>query len=664
MNQHARLGQALRFFAIGLMTLAAAELQGAADYPYQPVPFTKVQFTDGFWQPRIETNLTVTIPYAFEQCEKTHRIDNFKIAGKLMEGRWEGEFGFNDSDVYKIIEGASYGLMVRPDPKMDAYLDELIGYIAAAQEPDGYLYTALTANAREGGKRQITCCYNKERWDNLPSSHELYNAGHMYEGAVAHYLATGKRSFLEVAIKNADLICQVFGPGRNEGVPGHQEIEIGLVKLYRVTGDEKYLRQAKWFLDQRGRSGHKDAYMQSHKPVTEQTEAVGHAVRAAYMYSAMADVAALTGDAAYIRAVNALWNNVAHKKLYVTGGIGARHRGEAFGDDYELPNASAYCETCANIANVYWNHRMFLLHGEARYIDVMERSLYNSVISGVSLDGKRFFYPNPLESEGNYERSEWFGCACCPGNITRFLASVSGYAYAVRGNEAYVNLFGQSQAELSVDGQKVKIVQETKFPWEGRIVLKIQPEKEETAMVLNVRIPDWATDDFRSSELYHFTEPLERPAVVAVNGQPTALQAVKGYAVISRTWKAGDTVTVELPMPNRRILCDRRVQDNIGKTAFQRGPLVYCLEWPDVEGGKVLNLMIKPDAPLEAAYRAGLLGGVTVLRGMGMEIVRNGEQISKTPRTFEAIPYYAWAHRGPGQMAVWIAGTEAAVRKN
>jgi hypothetical protein len=664
MKQHARLGQARRFFAIGLMTLAAAELQGAADYPYQPVPFTKVQFTDGFWQPRIETNLTVTIPYAFEQCEKTHRIDNFKIAGKLMEGRWEGEFGFNDSDVYKIIEGASYGLMVRPDPKMDAYLDELIGYIAAAQEPDGYLYTALTANAREGGKRKITCCYNKERWDNLPSSHELYNAGHMYEGAVAHYLATGKRSFLEVAIKNADLICQVFGPGRNEGVPGHQEIEIGLVKLYRVTGDEKYLRQAKWFLDQRGRSGHKDAYMQSHKPVTEQTEAVGHAVRAAYMYSAMADVAALTGDAAYIRAVNALWNNVAHKKLYVTGGIGARHQGEAFGDDYELPNATAYCETCANIANVYWNHRMFLLHGEARYIDVMERSLYNSVISGVSLDGKRFFYPNPLESEGNYERSEWFGCACCPGNITRFLASVSGYAYAVRGNEAYVNLFGQSQAELSIDGQKVKIVQETKFPWEGRIVLKIQPEKEETAMVLNVRIPDWATDDFRSSELYHFTEPLERSAAVAVNGQPTTLQTVKGYAVISRTWQAGDTVTVELPMPNRRILCDRRVQDNIGKTAFQRGPLVYCLEWPDVEGGKVLNLMIEPDAPLEAAYRAGLLGGVTVLRGMGMEIVRSGEQISKTPRAFEAIPYYAWAHRGPGQMAVWIAGTEAAVRKN
>jgi len=664
MNQHTRLGQALRFFAIGLMTLAAAELQGAADYPYQPVPFTKVQFTDGFWQPRIETNLTVTIPYAFEQCEKTHRIDNFKIAGKLMEGRWEGEFGFNDSDVYKIIEGASYGLMVRPDPKMDAYLDELIGYIAAAQEPDGYLYTALTANAREGGKRKITCCYNKERWDNLPSSHELYNAGHMYEGAAAHYLATGKRSFLEVAIKNADLICQVFGPGRNEGVPGHQEIEIGLVKLYRVTGDEKYLRQAKWFLDQRGRSGHKDAYMQSHKPVTEQTEAVGHAVRAAYMYSAMADVAALTGDAAYIRAVNALWNNAAHKKLYVTGGIGARHQGEAFGDDYELPNATAYCETCANIANVYWNHRMFLLHGEARYIDVMERSLYNSVISGVSLDGKRFFYPNPLESEGNYERSEWFGCACCPGNITRFLASVSGYAYAVRGNEAYVNLFGQSQAELSIDGQKVKIVQETKFPWEGRIVLKIQPEKEEMSMVLNVRIPDWATDDFRSSELYHFTEPLERPAAVAVNGQPTTLQTVKGYAVISRTWKAGDTVTVELPMPNRRILCDRRVQDNIGKTAFQRGPLVYCLEWPDVEGGKVLNLMIEPDAPLEAAYRAGLLGGVTVLRGMGMEIVRSGEQISKTPRAFEAIPYYAWAHRGPGQMAVWIAGTEAAVRKN
>lgn len=661
-----RSGRSIHTAVLISLTLGflSVPVQAGRDYPYQPVPFTQVRFTDGFWQPRIETNRTVTIPFAFEQCEKTHRIDNFKIAGKLMEGRWEGQFGFNDTDPYKIIEGTSYGLMVKADPKMDAYLDQLIHYIAAAQEPDGYLYTAWTAGAREGGQRKITCCYDKQRWDNLPASHELYNAGHMYEAAVAHYLATGKRSFLEIAIKNANLICDVFGPDKHEGVPGHQEIEIGLVKLYRATGEEKYLKQAKWFLDQRGRTGHKDAYMQSHKPVVEQTEAVGHAVRAGYMYSGMADVAALTGDADYIRAIHAIWDNVAHKKLYVTGGIGARHQGEAFGDDYELPNASAYCETCANIANVYWNHRMFLLDGESKYIDVMERALYNSVISGVSLDGKRFFYPNPLESDGHYERSEWFGCACCPGNITRFLASVSGYAYAVRDNEVYVNLFGQSEARLKVNGQTVRIVQETNFPWDGKVLIQIQPETDLSLFVLKVRIPDWAMDQFGSSALYNFTNPLERPAALAVNGQPIPLTLEKGYVVLDRTWKAGDRVMVDMPMPIRRIVSDERVKDNIGKTAFQRGPLVYCLEWPDVEGGRVLNLMIEKDAPLEAVYRADLLGGLVVLRGTAVEIFRNEDgQTRKIPRRFEAIPYYAWAHRGKGPMAVWIPFIENAVGK-
>ncbi len=625
-----------------------------ADYPYEPVPFTKVRFTDSFWQDRIETNRAVTIPFAFQKCEETNRIDNFKIAAKLMEGRWEGQFGFNDTDPYKIIEGASYGLMVRPDPKRDAYLDERIGYIAAAQEADGYLYTAWTAGAREGG-RKITCCYDKERWDNLAHSHELYNAGHMYEAAVAHWLATGKRSFLDVAIKNADLICEVFGPGRHEGVPGHQEIEVGLVKLYRATGEEKYLQQAKWFLDQRGRGGHRDAYSQSHQPVIEQTEAVGHAVRAGYMYSGMADVAALTDEAGYIQAIDAIWNNVAHKKLYITGAIGARHRGEAFGDNYELPNASAYAETCANISNVYWNHRMFLLHGQSKYIDVMERSLYNSVISGVSLDGTRFFYPNPLESDGNYERSEWFGCACCPGNITRFLASVSGYAYAVRDQAIYVNLFGQSEASLEVGGKKVVLTQKTQFPWDGKVVMEVRPEADSGRFTLKIRIPDWATDSFSSSDLYTFTEPLAKPATVQVNNEQVPLKTVNGYVSLDRTWKQGDMVRVDLPMPIRRIVCDRRVQDNIGKVTLQRGPLVYCIEWPDVEGGRVLNLVLDKKAPLETAPRPDLLGGVTVIKGTAVEVApKDDEAVRKTPRRFEAIPYYAWAHRGKGQMAVWI----------
>ncbi len=641
---------------IMLITLSAVcAAAPAADYPWQPVPFTKVHFTDTFWNGRIETNRRVTIPFALEQCEKTGRIDNFKIAGKLMEGRWEGQFGFNDSDIYKIIEGASYTLMVQPDPKLDARLDQLIGYIAAAQEPDGYLYTAWTAGAREGGKRKITCCYDKERWDNIAHSHELYNAGHMYEAAVAHYLATGKRSFLDIAVKNADLVCRVFSDGGHEGVPGHQEIEVGLVKLYRVTGNEKYLAQAKRFLDRRGRSGHKDAYSQSHLPPVEQTEAVGHAVRAGYMYSGMADVAALTGDAAYIKAIDAIWDNIANRKLYVTGGVGARHHGEAFGDDYELPNASAYCETCANIANVYLNHRMFLLHGESKYIDVMERALYNSVISGVSLDGKRFFYPNPLEDEGDYERSEWFGCACCPGNITRFIASVSGYACAVRGDEIYINLFGQSEAAVALGGREVKIVQRTGFPYDGKILLTIKPEAAQQTFTLKVRIPNWATDDFSSSALYAFTAPLGKQVSIKVNGEAAPFETENGYAILGRTWKPGDSVEVNLPMPVRRIVCDERVKDNVGKIALQRGPIVYCLEWPDVEGGKVLNLAIAKDADLEIADRPDLLGGVTVIRGTAVEQKKNEDGTTENiDRRFQAIPYALWAHRGKGEMAVWI----------
>ena len=639
------------------------EAKGAIDYPYKPVPFTNVKFTDTFWSSRIEMDRAVTIPFAFKKCEETGRIDNFKIAAKLMEGTWKGR-GFNDTDPYKIIEGASYGLMVKPDSQMDAYLDKLIGYIAAAQEPDGYLYTAWTAGVREHSK--IFCCY-KERWDNLKLGHELYNAGHMYEAAVAHYLATGKRSFLDIAIKNANLVCDVFGPGKNEGVPGHQEIELGLVKLYRVTGYEKYLKQAKWFLDQRGRSGYKAVHSQSHIPVTEQTEAVGHAVRAGYMYSGMADVAALTGDEAYVKAIDAIWNNVADKKLYVTGGIGSRGHdkagtGEAFGDDYELPNATAYCETCANISNVYWNHRMFLLHGESKYIDVMERALYNSVISGVSLDGTRFFYPNPLECDGDYERSEWFGCACCPGNLTRFLASVSGYAYAVRGREVYVNLFGQSQATVEANGKKITLVQKTEFPWDGKVAIDVKPETDGINFTLKIRIPDWATNEFSSSGLYSFAEPLLQSVIVQINDKKAPLQMVNGYVSLDRTWKQGDKVQVDLPMPVRRIVCDGSVKDNVGKITLQRGPLVYCVEWPDVEGGKVLNLMIKKDAPLEIIRSPDLLGGVVVIEGTAMELTKkeNG-RIEQTPRKFQAIPYYAWAHRGEGQMAVWIPTIETAI---
>lgn len=629
------------------------------DYPHQPVPFTKVQFTDAFWLPRMETNRAQTIPFAFKMCEDTHRIENFKIAGGLSQAKWQGDFGFNDSDVYKVIEGASYALMVKPDPKLDAYLDEVIGYIAAAQEPDGYLYTAYTARARDY-RDNILCCYNKERWDNLSDAHELYNIGHMYEAAAAHYLATGKKSFLNVATKSADLVCAVFGPGKNEGIPGHQEIEIGLVKLYRVTGKDQYLNQAKWFLSQRGNyQGFRAEYSQSHKPVVEQTEAVGHAVRATYMYSAMADVAALTDDAGFVKAIDTIWDDVANKKLYITGGIGASHAGEAYGNAYELPNRSAYCETCAAIANVYWNHRMFLFHGDSKYIDVMERSLYNSVISGVSLDGMKFFYPNPLESVNGHDRSPWFGCACCPSNISRFLASVPGYAYAVRDDAVYVNLFVNSKAAFQVADSEVTFQQTTQYPWDGQIRLAVSPT-EKSKFVLKIRIPDWARGTLDSSDLYDFTTSLRDQTRITVNEELVPLQLDKGYVNIARDWNKGDVVEITFQMPVERIVCDDRVEHNVGKAALQRGPLVYCLEHPDVENGRVLNLMLPKDAVLAAIPKEDqVLGRIMTIQGVAMELSRTADgQIQEKSRSFHAIPYYAWAHRGKGPMAVWIPYTE------
>ena len=642
-----------------LLPAVVAQTTPAADYPYQPVPFTKVKFADAFWLPRMETNRTETIPFAFKMCEDTNRLENFKVAAGLSDKKWEGDFGFNDSDIYKVVEGASYALMVKPDAKLDAYLDEVIDYIAAAQEDNGYIYTAWTARAKDYTNKRINCIYNAAPWDNLAGAHELYNLGHMYEAASAHYLATKKRSFLDVAVKSADLVCDVFGPGKNEGIPGHQEIELGLVKLYRVTGKKKYLDQAKWFLDQRGQyTGFQSEYSQSHKPVIEQTEAVGHAVRATYMYSAMADVAALTGDPDYLNAIDALWGNVADKKLYVTGGIGARHSGEAYGDNYELPNRSAYCETCAAIANVYWNHRMFCLHGDAKYIDVMERSLYNGVISGVSLDGMKFFYPNPLESANGHERSPWFGCACCPSNICRFLASVPGYAYAVTGDTAYVNLFVNSTTTFDVAKSPVTFTQTTDYPWSGKVRLDIAPTKK-NRFTLNIRIPDWARGTFDSSELYDFTDTPATTPQIKVNGKSVKMKLQKGYVTIKRKWKKGDTVEINLPMEIKHITCDEKVADDRGKAAIQRGPLVYCLEGVDVEGGRVLNLMLKKDAKLTAEHNDNLLGGITVIKGTAAELQRSiDDKTTQLPKNFAAIPYYAWAHREKGPMAVWIPYSE------
>jgi DUF1680 family protein len=629
-----------------------------ADEKMKPIPFTDVKISDEFWSRRIETNRKVTIPAAFKKCEETGRIDNFAIAGGLKEGEHKGVYPFDDTDVYKIIEGASYPLSVQPDPTLDNYVDGIIKLIAAAQEDDGYLHTART-NKSETLKWRL----GDERWVNLRGhSHELYNMGHLYEAAAAHFYATGKRNLLDIAIKNAELLCEVFGPGKNETAPGHQEIELGLVKLYEATGQEKYLQLAKFFLDKRGPGG--EEYSQTHKRVVDQDEAVGHAVRAGYMYSAMADIAALTSDRNYTRALDQLWNNVVGKKLYVTGGLGSDPSIEGFGPNYDLPNMSAYCETCASIANVFWNQRMFLLHADAKYIDVLERTLYNALISGVSMDGSLFFYPNALASRGQHARSEWFVCACCPGNITRFMASLPGYVYAKRGNEFYVNLFVTSETTVELGGRKVQIKQLTNYPWDGKVRIMLEPEGSAT-FTMCIRIPCWSRNKPLPSDLYRFMQANDEQVTLKVNGVPVAFDMDKGYARIDLRWEKGDVIEFNLPMPVRRLLANEKVEENKGRVALQRGPIVYCVEAPDVEDGRVLNLLLEDNTNLEAEFKPELLNGITTIKGIAkayrIEETNDVDTLVKEDENFFAIPYYAWSHRGPAEMAVWLARKETAV---
>jgi len=642
--------------------MSSSKKQSDSNYPLQSIPYTSVHVNDNFWLPKMETNRTVTIPATFKKCEESGRIENFEIAAGLKDGHFiGGDIAFNDTDPYKIIEGASYSLSIHPDPKLEAYLDNLIDKIAAAQEPDGYLYTIRTIDPDNPG-----AWGGKERWSSLMVSHELYNAGHLYEAAVAHYLVTGKRNLLDVAIKNADLIAGVFGPDKKNDVPGHQIIEIGLVKLYRVTNDKKYLDLAKFFLDQRGHHENRDIYMwpgtenegysQDHKPVIEQDEALGHAVRATYMYSAMADVASLTDDEEYIKAIGLLWDNVVSKKIALTGGVGARHKGEAFGDAYELPNKKSYNETCAAIGNAMWNHRLFLLHGESKYIDVLETTIYNGFLSGVSLSGDKFFYTNPLESDGKWEfnhgaatRAPWFDVSCCPTNVTRFMPSIPGYAYAQSGENIYVNLYMAGVANIKIMGNLTEIRQETTYPWEGKVKLIISPE-EEQQMTLNLRIPGWARGKPVPSDLYNFADNQSNEINIQINGKPTQYSTHNGYAVLTRKWQKNDEILIDIPMPVRRVVAHTAIESNKGKIALQRGPLVYCLESMDNDG-KVLDLVIPGDAKFEIEYKKDLLGGVVVITGNALRQVK--QKNIKTE--FHAIPYYAWSNRGVGEMAVWVS---------
>ena len=635
------------------------------DYPIHTVDFTQVKLTDNFWLPRIETNRTVTIPASFERCESTGRVKNFVMAAK-KQGKFCTTFPFDDTDIYKTIEGASFSLAVHPDAKLQNYIDSLIAIVGKAQEPDGYLYTARTINPNEPH-----AWAGKERWEKERElSHELYNAGHLYEAAAAHFLATKKRNLLTIALKNADLVCSVFGPGKKHVAPGHEIVEMGLVKLYRITSKKEYLSTAKFFIEERGRykgydSTSKDswksgAYWQDNIPVVDQEEAEGHAVRAGYLYAAVADVAALTGDDSLIHAIDKIWTNVVEKKMYVQGSVGAIGDGERYGNNYELPNATAYNETCAAIALVYWNYRMFLLHGDAKYMDILEKSLYNGLISGVGLDGKSFFYTNAMQIKNSFKfpqmeatRSGWFECSCCPTNLARLIPSIPGYMYAQKDDNLYINLFINSNVDLTIRNKSVQVVQQNNYPWDGALVFNINP-KTATAFNLLVRIPGWAQNKAIPSSLYQFQNTSAEKPVVKVNGAVVDYTITNGYAAINRTWKKNDKVEVNLPMEVRRVVANENLKEDIGKVALQRGPLIYCAEWPD-NNGKTSNIIIPANANFTTEFKPALLNGVTVLKTEVPAIIINGtENILTVKQSFTAIPYYSWANRGKGEMMVWF----------
>jgi len=612
-----------------------------------------VVITDAFWSPKIERNRTMTIPYVFRQCELTGRIDNFAIAGGLKKGKYTGE-RYNDSDVFKVIEGACYSLMETPDPRLRAYVDSLVTLIAAAQEDDGYLYTTRTIdplNMAPGAGR--------ERWVDERVSHELYNVGHMYEAAVAYRHATGSDLFLNVALRNAELVNSEFGWGRREIAPGHQEIEIGLIKLFSETGDRRWLDLARFFIDVRGRPGdyvhhpagsrfevyNDSVYLQMHKPVLEQTEAVGHAVRGAYMYTALADLAEASGYDRYLKASQRIWEDVVKGKIYITGGIGSKEYGEAFGEPYELPNMTAYTETCASVANVFWNYRLYRATGDAEYLDVLERTLYNGLISGIGSDGCHFFYPNPLESDGSFERAGWFDCSCCPVNVARFMPALKQYIWSVSGDKIYVNLFISSGARLATRAGEISVKQETLYPWDGNISITVDPDSEGSRFSLAVRIPSWTGDAPFEGGLYSYLTPGHGKVQVSINGKRISTGKKKGFAVIERSWRRGDVVEVTLPMEPRFIVAREEVKADSGRVALGAGPLVYCLE--EADNGPVREIIVDPETDVEFSFEPELLGGVGTLSFTAADA-------SGTDHQIKAVPYFSWANRGKGEMTVWI----------
>ena len=670
---------------IATLFLMAGTLTSLAQsgYPYTQVPFTSVKITPNtFWGDRIQAAREVTIPLAFSKCESEHRYKNFEMAAYTLQHpghaglqtpEWDVSkfmgFSFDDTDVYKTIEGASYVLQTFPDEKLKAYIDSVLDVVAAAQEPDGYLYTARTINPAHPHQWA-----GKKRWETEDFlSHELYNLGHMVDAACAHYQATGSTKFLNIAKRYADCVIKEVGPNAGQAciVPGHQIAEMALARLYVITGEKKYLDEAKFLLDYRGKTGRKDIYSQSDIPVVKQKEAWGHAVRAGYMYAGMADVAALLGDSSYIKAIDTIYENIVSRKYYLTGGVGARHQGEAFGADYELPNLTAYNETCAAISMVYLFERMFLLHGDAKYIDCLERTLYNGVISGMSVDGGKFFYPNPLSSDGHYRfnadntmtRQPWFGCACCPSNLSRFIPSMPGYMYGIKGSNLYVNLFAANTATIQVNGKDVTLEEATNYPWDGDISIKVLKNKAKAFNML-IRIPGWVLNEVVPSDLYTFSDDIFSTYEVTVNGQRVDGELQNGYLVINRNWKKGDVVNIHFDMPVRTVVANPRVADDRGRVAVERGPLVYCTEWADNQGVNPHHLLLPRQPKFEVMPAYSILNtegnnkyfDVTAIAAQAQDVhVDRDGRIAAKDVSVKLIPYYAWNHRGAGKMDVWLA---------
>lgn len=598
----------LAFLLIGLSRVVPT--QAPHDYAITPVPYTAVDVTDAFWAPKIEVNRTVSIQHVFDRSE---------AHGGVAPPQ--------------LVEAAAYMLTKRHDPTLEARVDASIDRMAA------------TVTARSSDPDEA-----------------VRVLGTYFEGAVAYYRATGKRTALDAALKAANAIAAAYGPGKKTYIAQHEGLAIGLLSLYRETGDARFRDLAKFFVDERGRDDYPRVgeyaldrtYDQDQEPVIQQTEAVGHAVRAMYLYIPLADVAVLTGGPQYLNAVDRIWQDAVFHKTYVTGAIGSVRFHEQFGAPFELPNLSAWGETCASYGNIVWNHRMFLLHQDAQYLDQLERVLYNGFLDGVSLKGDRFFYQNPLMSYGNYDRFDWINTPCCPPNVVRLMASLSSYIYSTSASDIYVDLFVGSHARIPWGRSIVSLRQETRYPWDGVVTIHVDPAQAAT-FALDVRIPGWTADDVMPGDLYRFTDHERAPVALRVNGREVTAPRVKGFARIDREWHPGDIVELNLPMPVRRVLADPRVRDDVGRVALERGPIVYAAEWPD-NGGHALDLVIPDEASLSSEFRPDLLNGVVVVRGAVREVTRNSATgaVHSEPHQLVAIPYYAWANRGMGEMAVWL----------